>query len=126
MWKTIKRCSMVVSIALNVAFVGIWIAYAAASLPSPWQTGKSITQQQKIWCPLHRELDVTEEQWEQCLSRFALSQEAVRIDAENLGIDASIIAGRIRKERGNYTILNDLVGQGQVRSQFEEAGNDLE
>ncbi len=69
---------------------------------------------------------VAEEQWEQCLSRFALSQEAVRIDAENLGIDASIIAGRIRKERGNYTILNDLVGQGQVRSQFEEAGNDLE
>ena len=54
------------------------------------------------------------------------SEEAVRIDAENLGIEPSIIAGRIRKERGNYTILNDLVGQGQVRSQLEEAGNDLD
>src|SRR4029079_13659342 len=34
--------------------------------------------------------------WKQCLSRFALTEEAVRIDAEKLGIDPSIIAGRIR------------------------------
>lgn len=64
--------------------------------------------------------------WEQCLSRFALSEEAVQIDADNLGIDPSIIAGRIRKERSNFTILSNLVGQGQVRSQFEEAVNDLD
>ena len=62
--------------------------------------------------------------WEQCWSRFALSEEAVRIDADNLGIDPSIIAGRIRKEHGNYSILSDLVGQDQVRVQFEDAGND--
>jgi HTH-type transcriptional regulator/antitoxin HigA len=59
--------------------------------------------------------------WDQCLSRFALTAEAVRIDAKNLNIDASIIAGRIRNERRNYTILSDLVGQDTVRSQFEEA-----
>lgn len=64
--------------------------------------------------------------WNQCLSRFALSEEAVRIDAMNLQIDPSIIAGRIRKERGNYTILNGLVGQDQVRSQFEEVSDDLD
>ncbi len=69
---------------------------------------------------------IPEPLWNQCLSRFALSEEAVRIDAENLGIEPSIIAGRIRKERGNYTILNDLVGQGQVRSQLEEARSDLD
>ncbi|MEO9900376.1 MULTISPECIES: XRE family transcriptional regulator [Alphaproteobacteria] len=64
--------------------------------------------------------------WDQCLSRFALSEEAVRIDAETVGVDPSIIAGRIRKERGNYTILNNLVGLGQVRSQLEEANDDLD
>lgn len=64
--------------------------------------------------------------WDQCLSRFALSEEAVKIDAETIGIDPSIIAGRIRKERGNYTIFNDLIGLGQVRSQLEEAGDDLD
>ena len=69
---------------------------------------------------------IPEQLWDQCLSRFALSEEAVRIDADNLGVHPSIIAGRIRKERGNYTILNDLVGQGQVRPQFEEAADDLD
>jgi HTH-type transcriptional regulator/antitoxin HigA len=69
---------------------------------------------------------ISEELWEQCLSRFAISEEAVKIDAETIGITPSIIAGRIRKELGNYTILNNLVGQGQVRSQFEEMGDDLD
>jgi HTH-type transcriptional regulator/antitoxin HigA len=64
--------------------------------------------------------------WDQCLSRFALSEEAVRLDAEKLGIDTSVIAGRIRRERRNYTILNDLVGQGRVRPQFEGAVDDLD
>jgi HTH-type transcriptional regulator/antitoxin HigA len=58
--------------------------------------------------------------WKQCLSRFALTEEAVRIDAEKLGIDPSIIAGRIRKERDNYSILNNLIGLGTVRLQFTE------
>ena len=58
--------------------------------------------------------------WERCLSRFAMTEEAVRLDAENLGIDASIIAGRIRRERGDYTVLSNLIGQGHVRSQFAE------
>lgn len=69
---------------------------------------------------------IPEELWDQCLSRFALSEEAVKIDADTIGIDPSIIAGRIRKERGNYTILNNLIGLGQVRSQLEEAGDDLD
>lgn len=58
--------------------------------------------------------------WKQCLSRFALTEEAVLIDAEKLGIDPSIIAGRIRKERNNFHILNALIGSGTVRPQFGE------
>lgn len=58
--------------------------------------------------------------WDQCLSRFALSAEAVRNDAERLSIHPSIIAGRIRKERNNYIILSDMVGANTVRSQFDE------
>lgn len=64
--------------------------------------------------------------WDQCLSRFALSEEAVRIDANHIGIDPSIIAGRIRQERSDYTILNSLIGQDQVRSQLLEVADDLD
>jgi HTH-type transcriptional regulator / antitoxin HigA len=59
------------------------------------------------------------EVWDRSLSRFALTEEAVLIDAQNLGIDPSIIAGRIRKERNNYLILNNLIGKDTVRSQLE-------
>lgn len=69
---------------------------------------------------------IPESLWDRSMSRFALSEEAVRIDAENLGIAPSIIAGRIRKERENYTILNELVGHKQVRLQLEEAQDDLD
>lgn len=69
---------------------------------------------------------IPENLWDQCLSRFALSEEAVKIDAKSIGIAPSIIAGRIRKERDNYSILNDLVGRGQVRSQLEGASDDLD
>ena len=69
---------------------------------------------------------IPEAKWDECLSRFALSEEAVQIDAKNIGIDASIIAGRIRKERGDYTILASLIGQGQVASQFEGDGHELD
>jgi len=58
--------------------------------------------------------------WKLCLSKHAMTEESVRLDAQNLGIDASIIAGRIRRESGNYTMLNNLIGQGRVRSQFAE------
>ena len=69
---------------------------------------------------------IPDKQWDQCRSRIALSEEAVRMDADTLNIDVSIIAGRIRRERGDYTILADLVGYRKVRAQMTEATDDLE
>lgn len=62
---------------------------------------------------------IPSEQWEKCMSRFAQSDATVQIDAENLGIGPSIIAGRIRREQNDYRILTQSVGQGQVRSQLK-------
>jgi len=63
---------------------------------------------------------IPNEKWDICLSRFALTEEAIKIDAQNIGIHPSIIAGRIRKESNDYMLFNNLIGQGRVRSQFEE------
>ncbi|MCA8893179.1 MAG: helix-turn-helix domain-containing protein [Hyphomonas sp.] len=65
---------------------------------------------------------IADEDWARCLSRFALTDEAVKIDSERLGVHASIVAGRIRKERGDYTILTDLIGNGEVRARFMRGG----
>lgn len=59
------------------------------------------------------------ESWDACLSRFAVSSEAVISDAERLGVHPSIVAGRIRYERKNYTLLNKMVGQGELRKLFK-------
>jgi len=47
------------------------------------------------------------------------SEEAVRRVSEELRISPAIVAGRIRRETGDYRLLGSLVGTRQVREQFE-------
>ena len=63
MFRQAKPLLMILSVALNVAFVGVWLAYAAA--PRQWWLEKPCepAEQATIWCPLHRELQCTPEQW---------------------------------------------------------------
>ncbi|NOY73686.1 MAG: ImmA/IrrE family metallo-endopeptidase [Gammaproteobacteria bacterium] len=63
---------------------------------------------------------IPESDWDDCLSKFSMTKEAVEIDAKSLGVHPSIVAGRIRKERNNYTLLNDSIGRGEVRILFDE------
>ena len=58
--------------------------------------------------------------WDTCLSRFSATERSVVADANRLGIHPSIIAGRIRNERGDYSILSGLVGQGSLHNLFGE------
>jgi len=44
--------------------------------------------------------------------------EAVRALAASLRVHSAIVAGRIRRDVGNYRILSNLVGAGSVRRQF--------
>jgi len=57
-------------------------------------------------------------QWRTCVSRFTQTERAVRADAAKLGIHPAIVAGRIRREANDYTLLPALVGSGQVRQQL--------
>lgn len=56
--------------------------------------------------------------WKTCVSRFTQSERAANTDAAKLGVHPAIIAGRIRREAGDYTLLRNLVGSGEVRRQF--------
>lgn len=62
---------------------------------------------------------ISPEKWDACISRFSMSAESIAMDAESVGVHPAIIAGRVRKETNNYTMLSDLVGQGKVRVCFE-------
>lgn len=60
---------------------------------------------------------IPDSQWRLCVSRFTRTEKAVATDAARLGIHPAIIAGRIRREANDYTLLRGLVGNGEVRRQ---------
>jgi len=63
---------------------------------------------------------IPDQVWETAPARFSKSDDLVRRFAESAGINPAIVAGRIRKERGDYRIFNELVGNGLVRPQFSD------
>lgn len=57
-------------------------------------------------------------QWDLAVSRFSRTEKAVMTDAKRFGVGPAVIAGRVRREAGDYTLLRTLVGAGDVRRQF--------
>jgi HTH-type transcriptional regulator/antitoxin HigA len=60
--------------------------------------------------------------WDYALARYTRTPEAIKEMAESLDISPALVAGKIRHEAQNYLILNELVGQGEVRKHFPGAG----
>ncbi len=76
MWKRLIPYLIVASVALNVAFVAMWVAHAAPMQGKHLETNVDDAQE-TIWCPLHRELKVTEEQWAKIEPRLREFQASV-------------------------------------------------
>ncbi len=76
MWKKAKPYLIVTSVALNVAFVAMWYTHAAP-IGTPSEDADRVANRQAIWCPLHRELEVTGQQWAQIEPRLQEFQAAV-------------------------------------------------
>ncbi len=63
---------------------------------------------------------VPEGKWNTALARFVRSENSIRDFANKLGIHPAVVAGKIRREAKNYTILVNMVGQGEVRKLFPD------
>ena len=87
MWKKIAPMLIVLSVALNVAFISVW---AFQAVRSHWPAGY-IKDDSKVWCPLHRHLNVTDEQWRQIEPRL----EAFQRDAQTLCQDINRLRGEM-------------------------------
>lgn len=94
MWKHVKVLLVVLSVALNVAFVGVWVAHLAAARMDS-DEGRCVPGDSGfVWCPLHRELNVTPEQWSQIEPRL----RTFRAEADE-------ICGQIRSARSEIIDL---------------------
>jgi Spy/CpxP family protein refolding chaperone len=78
MWKHAKLYLGLVSVTLNAAFVATWIVHAVP-LQGRTEHAEPKVPQPAIWCPLHRELQVTPEQWQQIEPRLREFQSEVGV-----------------------------------------------
>jgi len=76
MWKKAGLYAALASVALNVAFVAMWIAHAAPLQDRSGGIGQRAAER-SVWCPLHRQLQVTGAQWRQIEPRLRDFQTAV-------------------------------------------------
>lgn len=64
---------------------------------------------------LAEEILIPNTQWKNIIKNEIPSKERIINYANKLRISPAIIAGRIRKNKNNYRLYSDLVGQGEVR-----------
>jgi HTH-type transcriptional regulator/antitoxin HigA len=76
------------------------------------------TKQEKGADLFAQEVLLSSEKWKLGVSRYTRTEKAVLTDAKRFGVGPAIIAGRIRREAQDYTLLRSLVGAGEVRRQF--------
>jgi HTH-type transcriptional regulator/antitoxin HigA len=63
---------------------------------------------------------ITQEEWRRSPASKVRSRQAAEHLAQQLRISPSVVAGRIRRRYNDYTVLNELIGQGKVRSLFPQ------
>ncbi len=57
-------------------------------------------------------------QWRRSDAYTAPNKDTIERFAKDLKIHPAVVAGRLRKESGNYSLFSDMVGQNQVRQLF--------
>ena len=72
MWRKATFYLVLASLGLNLAFVGVWVAHAW-----PARAADSSQPESAVWCPLHRALEVTPQQWAEIEPRLQEFQAAV-------------------------------------------------
>ncbi|WP_146601766.1 Spy/CpxP family protein refolding chaperone [Novipirellula aureliae] len=104
-----KRYLIVVSAALNVAFIGMWMTQATARHTRSADAGEKVAH--TVWCPLHRQLKVTEEQWVQIEPPLREFQAAVEALREQTGELRSKVIALIATEDPDVEMIHTMQDQ---------------
>ena len=76
MWKKIRPLLILLSVALNVAFVVFWAAHA---LPAHFRGRSWASDEEGVWCPLYRRLGAREAQWREIEPRLVEFQKSAGV-----------------------------------------------
>ena len=69
---------------------------------------------------LSSEVLVPRNKWKTSRANLLKTEYAINEFAKELGIHPAIVAGRIRHDNNNYTVLSNMIGQNQVRKLFKD------
>lgn len=116
MWKKVAPMLVVLSVALNVACIGVWAAHAARTHWPPRRPDDG----RGIWCPLHRRLDVTDEQWRQIepgLAAFRRDSQSRRREIGRLRAEMIDLIAADEPDRQAIAAKQDEIRAGQRQMQ---------
>ncbi|HLG83033.1 MAG TPA: helix-turn-helix domain-containing protein [Bradyrhizobium sp.] len=65
---------------------------------------------------------IANEVWRKSFVRFTKVKDQVVLFAKERGISSAVVAGRIRRERKDWSLFSDLIGQGALRKAMSLAG----
>jgi hypothetical protein len=65
MWSKVQTLFLILSLSLNIAFVGVWLGPVLLTRISRPDYGRGVKADNLIWCPLHQKLGISEGQWRQ-------------------------------------------------------------
>jgi len=120
MGKHIKILLITLSVAFNVAFVGVWLTRAMSPPTSPLRPYPGPQPDQPIWCPLHRELNVNVEQWrriEPRLKDFRSRTETLTAEVQGLRLDVVDLLAHSPSDRGTVETKQEEILAAQRRMQ---------
>ncbi len=115
MWRKIAPLLIVLSVALNVAFLGVWAAQAARA---HWTADARYDGE--VWCPLHRRLGVTDEQWrrmEPRLIEFRTRSQAICTDMNRLRTELLDLIASDNPDRQAIAATQEEIRAGQQQMQ---------
>lgn len=120
MWKKIAPLLIVLSVALNVAFVGVWAVHAAGAHwggHAPCDHGDVTAG---IWCPLHRQLGISQEQWKQIeprLVEFQKTSQAICQDVSGKRLELIDLMTAAQPDQAAISAKQEEIFAGQRKMQ---------
>jgi len=115
MWKKVVPLLVILSVALNIAFIGVWIVHAVRT---HWLVSES--SDSEVWCPLHRKLNVTDEQWQRIephIAEFRRRAQVIHAEMNRSRAELIDLIASDEPDRQAITAKEEKIRAGQQRMQ---------
>ncbi|MFW5915036.1 MAG: Spy/CpxP family protein refolding chaperone [Planctomycetota bacterium] len=123
-WKKIRPVILAISIVLNVAFLGTWALHVYRARRTMHRSHSARVRRcperdrQDIWCPLHREIGVTREQWEKLEPMLEEFRKKMEANARRIRGNRDALMDELRASEPDMERIEEYqekIGEGQSK-----------